>query len=62
MDVALEFIPNLLSEKLHKDLTAIPSALEVKEAVFSFEGNKAPGLGGFPFLFFNHVGIFSLRT
>lgn len=49
---SLDVIPQLVSEHLNRELTTIPSSSKIKEAIFSFEGNKAPGPDGFPFLFF----------
>lgn len=53
MDSLLDVIPNMVLEDINKDqCVSIPSSNEIKRSVFSFEGNKAPGPDGFPFLFF----------
>lgn len=52
VDFALEVIPNLVFEDINKEIVVIPSSNEIKKVVLSFEGNKAPGLNGFPLLFF----------
>lgn len=53
-DIFLNFIPYILFEESNKLLESIPSDEEVKKAVFSFEGNKALGLDGFPIFFFQY--------
>ncbi|XP_057873436.2 uncharacterized protein LOC131079489 [Cryptomeria japonica] len=47
-----ESIPKVLSEDQNRSLAAIPSNEEIKNTVFSFDGNKASGPNGFPMFFF----------
>ena len=49
----LESIPSCISEAQNLFLTSIPSVDEISKAAFSFEGDKALGLDGFPLLFFS---------
>ena len=49
----LDYIPSCISEDQNKFLTSIPSNEEITKVVFSFDGDKAPGPDGFPFLFFH---------
>lgn len=37
---------------MNASLSSIPLILEIKNVVFSFDGNKAPSLDGFPMFFF----------
>lgn len=48
----INFIPPIISKEQNKDLVVIPSEEEVREALFSFEGNKAPNPDGFLLFFF----------
>lgn len=48
----LQNIPCLIDEQKNAFLTSILSNLEIKNVVFSFEGNKAPGPNGLPMFFF----------
>lgn len=48
----LQNIPSLINEQMNASLSSIPSIMEIKNVVFSFDGNKAPGLDGFPMFFF----------
>jgi hypothetical protein len=52
VDASLNFIPNIVSDIQNKDLTTILYEFEIKETIFSFEGNKAHEPHGFSFLFF----------
>lgn len=47
-----ESIPKVLSEDQNCSLAAIPSNEEIKNVVFSFDGDKAPGRDRFPMFFF----------
>ena len=49
----LECIPTCIFEAQNLSLTSIPSSDEISKAIFSFEGDKAPGPDGFPLLFFH---------
>lgn len=54
-DVQNFFLQNihcLIDEQKNAFLTAIPSNLEIRNVIFSFEGNKDPGPDGFPMFFF----------
>lgn len=42
----------MVSQDMNLELTIIPSVDEVRNVVFSFEGNKVPGPDGFPLFFF----------
>lgn len=44
----LRNIPSLIDHEENKSLQAIPKEKKVAEVVFSFNGNKALGLDGFP--------------
>lgn len=59
VDSSLEVIPQIFNEQLDKNLTTIPSSIEVKDAVSSFKGNKALGPNDFPLFFFNLVILWS---
>lgn len=37
---------------MNVSLSSIPSILEIKNGIFSFDGNKAPSSDGFPMFFF----------
>lgn len=50
----LDAVPTILGEEQNKFLTTIPSKDEIKAAVFSFKGNKAPGPDGFPMFVFQN--------
>lgn len=57
----LDCIPNCIFEDQNKVLTSILSYEEISKVFFSFDGDKAPGLDGFPFLFFHkYWGIISV--
>lgn len=47
-------IPNLVTAEDNNFLTKLPSVEEVKNVVFSMNGNGAPGLDGFGGFFFQH--------
>lgn len=51
----IDAIPKILNDGPNKMLVAIPSHLEIRKVVFSFEGNKAPGPDGFPMFFFQKL-------
>ena len=52
-DSFLECIPPSVFEDQNLFLTSIPSNVEILEAIFSFEGDKAPGPDGFSLFFFH---------
>lgn len=49
----LECIPSYVSKDQNLFLTSIPSNVEISQAIFSFEGDKALGPDGFPLFFFH---------
>ena len=57
----LECIPTCIYEAQNLSLTSIPSSDDISKVVFSFEGDKAPGLDGFHLFFFhkywNIIGV-----
>lgn len=48
----VNIIPKVIYPIQNKALTAIPSTGEIKNTVFSFQGDKALGPDGFPMFFF----------
>lgn len=51
-NVLFSVIPHLVSDIENTCLTAIPTADEIKSTVFNMDPHSAPGLDGFPGLFF----------
>lgn len=50
----LQAILSILSEADNHLLSCIPSNLEIKKVVFSFQGDKSPGPDDFPMFFFQN--------
>lgn len=50
----LEVIPPLISEEQNSHLCSLPTAEEIKQAVFSLSGNSAPGPDGFTGNFYTY--------
>ena len=49
----MDYIPNYITKDQNKFLTTILSNEEITKAIFFFDGDKALGPDGFPFLFFH---------
>lgn len=54
--VVLDGLTPLVTDEMNQTLIAPPSALEIKEALFSINADKAPGPDGFSSAFTNHFG------